>query len=134
MITIILTGSCVSAELCRDGPLIPVKYVLTGLESFRTVERIYQLINHVWDIYKAEKKDWKDLHSGAKVCKCVLCVIVSYLYFFFQESHDQHLWSKICSAVIKGIVKFYAFSFSALYPSSCSKFAAVCTPSSNLPR
>lgn len=85
MITIILTDTCVSASVGKD--YIPLGFLLPALQqSFlgdsTGFTKVYDLICHISDVYMGEEALWKDSHSGSMVCKCVLCVIVFYLFVF----------------------------------------------------
>lgn len=89
MITIILTGCCVSSSISEEAILLEfllprLKQDLVGAPIAPGFVKIYDLISHISDIYLAEQKNWKGSHSNAMVCKCVLCVIVSYLFVFFK--------------------------------------------------
>lgn len=85
-----------------------LEFLLPNLESLLKDPPAQVLLRFTtwYDIYKAQRKDWKDSHSGAKVCKinafCVWLYLICIFFFFFQESNDQHLWSTICCAVIEG--------------------------------
>ena len=98
--------SGLSVHYCSQRAITMLELLLPSLEQSSLgastapgFVKIYSLISHICDIYKAEQKGWKESHSGAMVCKCdcILSVCV-----FFQEINDQHLWSKVCSAVIEG--------------------------------
>ena len=87
MITIILTGSCVSASIVEKA--FPLDFLLPSLQEILQGDstgfvKIYSLISHISDIYYGEEKGWKESYSGALVCKCVSYMIVSYLFVFFK--------------------------------------------------
>ena len=78
MITIILTGARVSAILSEET-FIFLQLLLPNLGRLLEdlpapgLTKIYDLVCHICDIYKAHQKDWKGSHSGAKSVN-VFCV------------------------------------------------------------
>ena len=89
MITPILTGSSVLSSIGKETVLLEflipsLQQSLVGASITPRFIKIYDLISHICDIYLGEQKGWKESHSQALVCKCVLCVIVSYLFVFFK--------------------------------------------------